>query len=63
MRLERGHLNTKDALAFRRQGRKDVFFETAQHKGLKLLMQLLDLLLMINIIEIKLVCEQDCCGE
>ena len=60
VRLHRTHLHAQDALALRRQRREHVALEPAQHEGLKLLVQLLDLHLVIRVREVELVRELDC---
>ena len=59
VRLHRTHLHAEDALALRRQRREHVALEPAQHEGLKLLVQLLDLRFVIHVAEIELVRQLD----
>ena len=60
MRLHRTHFHTKNALALGGQRGQDVALQTAQHEGLQLRLQLLDLHFMIRVGEIELVSQDDC---
>lgn len=55
MSLQRAHLHPQNPLALRRQRLDNIPLQPPQHQRLKLLMQLLDLLLMVHIIQIKLI--------
>ncbi len=59
VRLHSTHLDAQDPLALGGQRRQDIALEAAQHEGLELLVQLLDLHFMIRIREIELVGQLD----
>ena len=59
VRLHSTHLNSQDPLALGWQRRQYIALKAAQHQGLELLVQLLDLHFMIRIGEIELVRQLD----
>ena len=59
VRLQRGHLDTKNTLALGREIIEHVALEPAEHQILELLVQLLDLRLVVRVREVELVRERD----
>ena len=60
MRLHRTHLDSEDPLALRWERGEDISLEAPEHERLELLVQLFDLLLMVDVGEVKLVGQYDC---
>ena len=57
--LQSGHLHTQDALALCWQALDDISLQSTQHQRLKLLMELFDLRLVVDVRQVKLIRERD----
>lgn len=63
VRLECRHLHPENPLTLGRQRCKNITFQSAQHQGLKLFVEFLDLLLVVGICQVELIRQLDCEGR